>query len=80
MPKTITLRIDEDVYGLFKTAASAEKRTISNFIEYAALNYLTEESYVSDAEMRDILADQQLLQSLKSAKKEIKKGKYKIVA
>jgi len=39
MPKTITLRIDEDVYGLFKTAASAEKRTISNFIEYATLNY-----------------------------------------
>jgi uncharacterized protein (DUF1778 family) len=80
MPKTITLRIDEDVYGLFKTAASAEKRTISNFIEYATLNYLTEESYVSEAEMKDILADQQLLQSLKSAKKEIKKGKYKIVA
>ncbi len=80
MPKTITLRIDEDIYGLFKTAASAEKRTISNFIEYATLNYLTEESYVSEAEMKDILADQQLLQSLKSAKKDIKKGKYKIVA
>ena len=80
MPKTITLRIDEDIYGLFKTAASAEKRTISNFIEYATLNYLTEESYVSDTEMKDILADQQLLQSLKSAKKDIKKGKYKIVA
>ena len=80
MPKTITLRIDEDIYGLFKTAASAEKRTISNFIEYATLNYLTEESYVSDAEMKDILADQQLLQSLKNAKKDIKKGKYKIVA
>ena len=80
MPKTITLRINEDVYGLFKIAASAEKRTISNFIEYATLNYLTEESYASDAEMKDILADQQLLQSLKSAKKEIKKGKYKIVA
>ena len=80
MPKTITLRIDEDVYGLFKTAASAEKRTISNFIEYATLNYLTEESYVSETEIKDILADQQLLQSLKSAKKDIKKGKYKIVA
>jgi len=80
MPKTITLRIDEDVYGLFKIAASAEKRTISNFIEYATLNYLTEESYVSEAEMKDILADQQLLPSLKSAKKDIKKGKYKIVA
>jgi uncharacterized protein (DUF1778 family) len=80
MPKTITLRIDEDVYGLFKTAASAEKRTISNFIEYAALNFLTEESYVSDEEMRDILDDQKLLLSLKSAKKDVKKGKYKIVA
>lgn len=80
MSKTITLRIDENVYGLFKTAASAEKRTISNFIEYAALKYLTEESYVSDAEMQDILADQELLQSLKSAKEDVKKGKYKVVA
>ncbi|MEN6461600.1 MAG: hypothetical protein ABFC94_09565 [Syntrophomonas sp.] len=80
MPKTITLRIDENVYDLFKTAASAEKRTISNFIEYAALNYLTEETYVSDAEMHDILADQKLLQSLKNAKKDVKKGKYKVVA
>lgn len=80
MLKTITLRIDENVYGLFKTAASAEKRTISNFIEYAALNYLTEETYASDAEMQDILADQKLLQSLKNAKKDVKKGKYKVVA
>ena len=80
MPKTITLRIDENVYSLFKTAASAEKRSISNFIEYAALNYLTEENYVSDTEMKDILADQELLQSLKNAKKDVKKGKYKIVA
>ena len=80
MPKTITLRIDENVYSLFKTAASAEKRTNSNFIEYAALNYLTEENYVSDTEMKDILADQELLQSLKNAKKDVKKGKYKIVA
>ena len=80
MPKTITLRIDENVYDLFKTAASAEKRTISNFIEYAALNFLTEGSYVSDAEMKDIIADQELLQSLNSAKKDIKKRKYKIVA
>jgi uncharacterized protein (DUF1778 family) len=80
MSKTITLRIDENVYGLFKTAASAEKRTISNFIEYAALNYLTEEIYVSDEEMKDILNDQKLLKSLRSAKKEITKGKYKIVA
>jgi uncharacterized protein (DUF1778 family) len=80
MSKTITLRLDENVYSLFKTAASAEKHTISNFIEYAALNFLTEESYVSDAEMKDILADQELLLSLNSAKKDIKKGKYKIVA
>ena len=37
MSKTITLRIDDEVYKILKTAANGEKRTISNFIEFAAL-------------------------------------------
>ncbi len=77
--KTITLRIEDDLYNMFKNAAAGEKRTISNFIEYATLNYLTEESFVSDEEMEDILSDTKLVASLRKGQEDVKKGRYKIV-
>jgi uncharacterized protein (DUF1778 family) len=79
MGKTITLRIDDDTYDIFKTAAQAQRRTISNFIEYATLSHVTEESFVDDHEMAEILKNKELVLSLKKAKEDIKKGKYRIV-
>lgn len=79
MTKTITLRLDEEVYNLIKTAAKGEMRTISNFIEHAAVRYLTDESFVSDVEMDEILENETILKALESGKKDIEKGKYKIV-
>ena len=79
MSKTITLRIDENVYNMFKIAADGVKRNLSNFIEYATLSYLTENLYVSDDEMEGILQDKTLLKNLNQAEKDISRGKYKIV-
>jgi uncharacterized protein (DUF1778 family) len=79
MSKTITIRIDDDVYNLLKKAAEGERRTISNFIEFAALAYLTNEIFVSDQEMEEILNDPSLKNELKSGLNDIKKGNYKIV-
>lgn len=76
MSKTITLRIDDDTYDLLKKAAVGEKRSISNFIEYAAINYLTSENYVSDAEMNDIA---KFGNNIKKGLKDIEKGNYIIV-
>ena len=76
MSKTITIRIDDDTYELFKKAATGERRTISNFIENAAVNYLTTESYVSDSEMNDI---NKFSKELKKGLKDIEKGNYIIV-
>ena len=73
--KTITLRVEDNLYNMFKNAAKGEKRTISNFIEYAALNYLTNESFVSDEEMEDILNDKNLVDCLRKGREDIKKGK-----
>ena len=39
MAKTITVRIDDSTYNIFKLAAAGQKRTISNYLEYATLNY-----------------------------------------
>ena len=80
MSKTITLRIDDEVYKILKTAANEEKRTISNFIEYAALNYLSSSTYVSDKEMQEIMNDDNLKISLHNALKDIEKGDYSIVS
>lgn len=39
MGKTITLRLDDDIYNVFKKAASGEKRTISILINVSAMSY-----------------------------------------
>ena len=79
MTKTVTLRIDEEIYNILKSAASGEKRTISNFIEYAALSYLSSNSYVSDNEMDEILNDKNLIDGLRKGMDDVKKGNYVIV-
>ncbi len=77
--KTITVRIDDSVYNILKKAADGERRTISNFLENASLSYLTNEIYVSDYEMAEILKDAKLVSGIKKGLNDIKKGKYTIV-
>jgi hypothetical protein len=77
--KTVTVRIDDNVYNLFKKAAEGERRTISNFMENASLSYLTNEIYVSDEEMEQILSNSGLTKSIKKGIDDARKGKYKIV-
>jgi uncharacterized protein (DUF1778 family) len=67
--KTLTVRVDDGTYNLLKKAADGEKRTVSNFIEYATLRYLTSELYVSDEEMEEISQNQELVQNLKKSMK-----------
>jgi predicted transcriptional regulator len=77
--KTITVRIDDNVYNILKKAADGERRTISNFVENASLSYLTNEIYVTDYEMSEILKDAKLVSGIEKGLDDVKKGKYKIV-
>lgn len=79
MSKTVTMRIDDDTYNLIKNAAIGERRSISNFIEYATMSYLAEESFIPDNEMEEILNDKKLLLNLKQGINEIKSGKFRII-
>ncbi len=79
MGKTVTVRIDDTTYKKIKSAAEAERRTISNFIEYATLNYVEQSAFVEDDEMAGILKNEDLLQNLKEAMGDIKNRKYRIV-
>jgi hypothetical protein len=79
MYKTITLRIDDDIYQMFKKAAQGSRRTISNFLEFATLSFLSQETYVSNEEMKEILKDNNLLSELRQGEKDIKARRYKVV-
>ena len=79
MGKTVTIRLDDGTYEIIKKAASGQKRSISNFIEYATVAYLAEDSFVSDEEMEEILDNEKLIKSIKSAENDIKNKRFRIV-
>ena len=76
MAKTITLRVDDNIYNTLKRAADGDRRTISNFIEYAAINYIFSNNYVDDSEMNEILGHEK---DLKKGLFDIEKGRYKVI-
>ena len=51
-------------------------RTISNFVEYAALNYIFSNNTIDDNEMNEILSFEK---DLKKGLDDVKKGRYKII-
>ena len=76
MAKTITVRLEDSVYQIFKRAAEGQKRTISNYIEYATLNFTVNETVVDDVEMNEILGFEK---DIKKALADISGGRYKII-
>jgi len=79
MGKTVTVRVDDTTYKRIKSAADSERRTISNFIEYATMAYVESSTFVDDQEMKDIAGDKVLLKNLKKSMDDIKRGNYRIV-
>lgn len=79
MPKTLTVRIDDAAYRLIAEAASAENRSVSNFIETAALQRAVSEIFVPDAEMAEIRSDSALQKRLKRGHREATSGRGRFV-
>jgi len=79
MSKTVTLRLNENIYELFRSLAESDNRTLSNFIETSTLRYIEEHEYVNDYEMEEIRENQQLNRSLKRALKDMKSQKGNFV-
>jgi len=53
MSRTVTLRLDDEIYALFRSYAKNDNRSLSNFIETSALRSIHEHEFVVDAEMAD---------------------------
>ena len=77
--KTVTMRVDDSIYQTIKSAALGQKRNISNFIEFATMQYLTSAQYVDNNEMAEIINDSDLIQNLKNGFNDVKNGDYTIV-
>ena len=80
MSKTVTLRLNQNIYELFRTMAESDNRTLSNFIETSALRYIEEHEYVDDYEMEEIRENQQLNRSLKRGLKDMKSQKGNLIS
>ena len=76
MAKTITVRVDEKTYNMFKRAAEGQKRTLSNYLEYATFNYTISEITVDDSELNEIMAHEKDLQKGLDA---IAAGRYELI-
>ena len=79
MHKTVTLRLKEDVYKIFSETAKAENRSLSNFIETAALQNIREQQFVDDAELAEIMSNADLLNRLKEGSNEARQLKGRFV-
>ena len=77
--KTVTMRVDDSTWQIISAAADGQKRTISNFLEFAVLQYLSSAQYVDNVEMRAILKDKELVRSLKEGLNQLENGEYTLV-
>ena len=73
------MRVDDSTYDMIKLAAEGQKRNLSNFIEFATLQYLTSSQFVENDEMAEILKDEDLLENLMNGLNDLKSGNYTIV-
>ena len=78
MPKTVTLRLKDDVYNALREAALAENRPLSNLIETAAMSKVREQQFVDDTEMAEILADKNLIKRIQQGSREarLREGRF----
>lgn len=79
MSKTVTLRLDESVYGKLRSWAERDNRALSNFIETAALRFIEEHEVVDEYEMTEIEGNKALNLSLKKGLKDARAGRGRFV-
>ena len=73
MAKTLTMRLDDETYETFVQAAQAERRSLANLVETAALRQIQESRFVDDAEMAEILSRPGLVKRLKAGSRDVQK-------
>ena len=65
MSKTVSVRLNDRVYRLFRKLAEQDNRPLSNFIETAALRYIEGGEFAGKSEAAVIRRSRELGKSLK---------------
>jgi hypothetical protein len=79
MPKTLTMRLDDETYETFVRAAQSERRSLANLVETAALRNIQESHLVDDAEMAEIISRPGLVKRLKAGSSDAQKQRGRFV-
>lgn len=77
MAKTVTVRIDDDIYCQFVRQTERERRSLGKFIENAVVKYTEQMAFADDEEMREILHDEGLIRRLKQGMCDTRNGRGK---
>ena len=80
MARTVTLRLEKDVYDELREAAAVERRPLPNFIATAALARIREAQFVDDGEMAEILGNEALVRRLKAGSQQARQRTGDFVA
>ena len=79
MAKTLTVRLDEETYQTFARAAQAERRSLANLVETAALRGILENSFVDDPEMAEIASRPELVKRLRRGSRDARKRQGRFI-
>ena len=79
MSKTVTLRLSDEKYKIYKKLAERDNRPISNFIETAVKKFVEENVFVDEFEMEEIRNNTELNKSIKRGLSDMKSKKGKLV-
>jgi len=79
MSKTVTLRLDDNIYHMFRSLAKSDNRPLSNYIETAALRFVESSDFVDEFEMEEIRKNIVLNRSIKRGLKDAKDKRGRFV-
>ena len=79
MSKTITLRLSEENYKVYKKLAERDNRPISNFIQTAVKRFVEHNVFADEFEMEEIRNNVELNKSLKRGLSDMKSKKGRLV-
>lgn len=79
MSKTVTLRLDDEIYHRFRNLAKSDNRPLSNYIETAALRFVENSDFVDEFEMEEIRENIDLNRSIKRGLKDVKNKRGRFV-
>ena len=75
MSKTITLRLSDEKYRIYKMLAERDNRPISNFIDTAVNKFIEMNELIDEFEMEEIRNNIELNKSIKQGLKDMKNKK-----